>query len=63
LKYDGSWSTPVVYSVSGDDVIGSCFVKLIDERTGELEAEYQYDMSSKRDRCKGSETSPWESCE
>jgi hypothetical protein len=63
MKYTASWSTPEVYSASGDDVIGSCMIKLIDESAGELESEYEYDQSSKRDRCKPSGNDPWTSCE
>lgn len=62
-KYTGIWSTPDFYSVSGDDVIGNCMIKLIDESAGELEAEYEYDTSSKRKRCKPSGVAPWASCE
>lgn len=63
MKYSGSWSSPDVFSASGDDVIGSCLVKLIDESIGELEAEYEYDTSSKRERCKPSDLGPWMSCD
>ncbi len=62
-KYDGSWSTPDVYSVSSDDVIGSCMIKLIDESQGELEAVYHYDESYERTRCKGGGNEPWSSCQ
>ncbi len=63
MKYTSSWSSPNTYSVSGDDVIGSCRVKLIDESEGRLEAEYHFDTSSERDRCKPSDGNPWTSCQ
>lgn len=63
MKYTGSWSTPAAYSVSGDDVIGSCMIKLIDESEGELESSYSYDQSSKRERCKPGIGVPWTSCD
>lgn len=63
MKYTGTWSSPEAYSVSGDDVIGSCMIKLIDEGEGELEADYHYDKSYQRDRCKGGDGFPWSSCQ
>ncbi len=63
MKYTGSWSTPAAYSVSGDDVTGSCVIKLIDESVGQLEATYDHDDSSKQERCKPSTGTPWTSCE
>lgn len=63
MKYSGSWSTPEAYSVSGDDVIGSCLVKIVDEGEGSLEAEYDYGESYERDRCKGSDQLPWSICQ
>ena len=62
-NYTGSWSTLEEYSVDGDDVSGSCKIKIVDESEGELEAEYLYDGSTLRSRCKdGSDPNPWESC-
>jgi hypothetical protein len=63
MNHDGSWPSTTIYSANGDDVTGSCFIELIDESSGELEARYHYDGSYERDRCKSGGTSPWESCQ
>jgi len=63
MMYTGSWSTPDVYSASGDAVIGSCVIVLVDESEGELESSYSYDQSSKRERCKPGIGVPWTSCD
>lgn len=62
-NYTGFWSTLSVYSANGDEVTGSCMIKLIDESVGQLEATYDHDDSSKQERCKPSTGTPWTSCE